>query len=72
MLALLAKNSIADPDLWGYLSFGHLFWQGHKFPYQDVFSYVPTLNPWVPRATRNGLWDAGRTISALGRAFFQE
>ncbi len=37
----------ADPDLWGYLSFGRLFWQSPKFPYQDVFSYTPTLNPWV-------------------------
>jgi hypothetical protein len=38
---------IADPDLWGYMSFGRLFWQSPKFPYQDVFSYTPTLNPWV-------------------------
>jgi hypothetical protein len=38
---------IADPDLWGYMSFGRLFWQSEKFPYQDVFSYTPTLNPWV-------------------------
>ncbi len=37
----------ADPDLWGYLAFGRLFWQSGQFPYQDVFSFVPTLNPWV-------------------------
>lgn len=37
----------ADPDLWGYMSFGRLFWQSQKFPYQDVFSYTLTLNPWV-------------------------
>ncbi len=40
-------NTNADPDLWGYLAFGRLFWQSGQFPYQDVFSFVPTLNPWV-------------------------
>jgi hypothetical protein len=45
-LVLLSKN-IADPDLWGYMAFGRLFWQSNAFPYQDVFSYVPTLHPWV-------------------------
>ncbi len=47
ILVLLAKVNLADPDLWGYLSFGRLFWHMDKFPYRDVFSYVPTLNPWV-------------------------
>jgi hypothetical protein len=37
----------ADTDLWGYLAFGRLFWEQGRFPYEDVFSYVPTLNPWV-------------------------
>ena len=37
----------ADPDLWGYLAFGKLFWNGTHFPYQDVFSYLPTLHTWV-------------------------
>ena len=37
----------ADPDLWGYLAFGRLFWQTGVFPYRDVFSYVPTLPLWV-------------------------
>ncbi len=45
LLALSAN--IADPDLWGYMSFGRLFWQSHSFPYRDVFSYTPTLNPWI-------------------------
>jgi hypothetical protein len=40
-------NTMADPDLWGYLAFGRLFWESGQFPYQDVYSYVPTLNPWV-------------------------
>lgn len=34
-------------DLWGYLAFGRLYWTGRSFPYQDVFSYVPTIKPWV-------------------------
>ena len=29
------------------MAFGRLFWQSPQFPYQDVFSYTPTLNPWV-------------------------
>jgi hypothetical protein len=37
----------ADPDLWGYLTFGRLFWTSGHFPYQDIFSYVPTLPRWV-------------------------
>jgi hypothetical protein len=40
-------STTADPDLWGYLAFGRLFWESGRFPYQDVFAYVPTLNPWV-------------------------
>jgi hypothetical protein len=37
----------ADPDLWGYLAFGRLFWTSGHFPYQDIFSYIPTLPRWV-------------------------
>lgn len=41
------SGTVSDPDLWGYLAFGKLFWQSRNFPYQDVYSYVPTLNLWV-------------------------
>jgi hypothetical protein len=37
----------ADPDLWGYMAFGRLFWDTGQFPYQDVFSYLPTLSAWI-------------------------
>jgi len=37
----------ADPDLWGYLAFGRLFWETPEFPYRDIFAYVPTLDPWI-------------------------
>jgi hypothetical protein len=41
------STTTADPDLWGYLAFGRLFWGQSSFPYADVFAYVPTLNPWI-------------------------
>lgn len=40
-------NIVADPDLWGYLAFGRLFWESGSFPFRDVFSYVPTKEIWV-------------------------
>ncbi len=36
----------ADPDLWGYLAFGRLFWEG-GFPYKDVFAFTPVKDAWV-------------------------
>ena len=50
MLALIVWRltaTMADPDLWGYLSFGRLFWNHTGFPYHDVFSYTPVKKPWV-------------------------
>jgi hypothetical protein len=46
-IAKLLAGTVADPDLWGYLAFGRLFWEGGRFPYQDIYAYTPTLNPWV-------------------------
>ena len=46
LLDAMAKTR-ADPDLWGYLAFGRLFWETGAFPYRDVFSYVPTRPLWV-------------------------
>ncbi len=43
----LFSSPIADYDLWGYLSFGRIFWEESYFPYQDVFSYTPTKTIWV-------------------------
>jgi hypothetical protein len=40
-------TTVADPDLWGYLAFGRLFWETGRFPYEDIFAYVPTLKLWV-------------------------
>lgn len=44
---LIYSNSIADYDLWGYLSFGRIFWEEGYFPYKDLFSYTPTKPLWV-------------------------
>lgn len=43
----ILSNTRADPDLWGYLAFGRLFWETGGFPYQDVFAYVPTKKTWI-------------------------
>ncbi len=44
-VGLITSN--ADPDLWGYLSFGYLFWTQPGFPFQDPFSYMPTNELWI-------------------------
>lgn len=44
---LLFSRSLADYDMWGYLSFGRIFWENGYFPYQDIFSYTPTKPLWV-------------------------
>ena len=49
-------TTVADTDLWGYMSFGRLFWTSNGFPYSDVFSYVPTLNVWVYHEWLTGLF----------------
>jgi len=44
---MLFSRSLADNDLWGYLSFGSVFWEDGYFPFQDIFSYPPTKPVWV-------------------------
>lgn len=44
---VLFNKSLADYDLWGYLSFGRVFWEEGFFPYQDIFAYTPTKPLWV-------------------------
>jgi hypothetical protein len=51
----LYVNIVADYDLWGYMAFGRLFWEKGLFPYQDVFSYLPTKDPWVYHEWLTGL-----------------
>jgi hypothetical protein len=43
----LFSRSLADNDLWGYLSFGRVVWEDGYFPYHDIFSYMPTKETWV-------------------------
>jgi len=70
VLALLntLAGTIADPDLWGYLAFGRLFWESDAFPYRDVFSYVPTLDPWVYHEWLTGVlfYPVYRVLGSLG------
>jgi len=62
------STTIADPDLWGYLAFGRLFWSQGRFPYVDVFAYVPTLKPWVYHEWLTGVvfYPIYRTLGAPG------
>jgi hypothetical protein len=46
LINALSKTA-ADPDLWGYMAFGRYFWETGRFPYEDIFAYVPTLKVWV-------------------------
>jgi hypothetical protein len=43
----LFNKGVADYDLWGYLSFGRVFWEERFFPYRDIFAYTPTKEIWV-------------------------
>jgi len=63
----------ADPDLWGYLAFGRLFWGPGGFPYQDVFAYVPTLSPWVYHEWLTGVvfYPLYLTLGAAGLQVFK-
>jgi hypothetical protein len=61
-------STLADPDLWGYLAFGRLFWSRGAFPYVDVFAYVPTLKPWIYHEWLTGVvfYPIYRTLGAPG------
>lgn len=62
------STTTADPDLWGYLAFGRLFWGQGQFPYLDVFAYVPTLKPWVYHEWLTGVvfYPLYRTLGSPG------
>jgi hypothetical protein len=47
VLILFRRSSVADPDLWGYMTFGRLFWNSGSFPYKDIFTYLPTYDRWI-------------------------
>jgi len=48
-------NVFPDPDLWGRLSIGALFFQNGRFPYHDVFSYTVPHARWVDHEWLTGL-----------------
>jgi hypothetical protein len=55
LFVVLFSRTDADYDLWGYLSFGRIFWEDGYFPYSDVFSYTPTKPVWVYHEWLTGL-----------------
>lgn len=61
-------GTVADPDLWGYMAFGRLFWETGRFPYQDIFAYVPTLKVWVYHEWLTGVifYPIYRTLGPAG------
>jgi hypothetical protein len=67
------KTTTADPDLWGYLAFGRLFWGQGPFPYLDVFAYVPTIKPWIYHEWLTGVvfYPLYRTLGAPGLQVFK-
>jgi hypothetical protein len=66
----LFNRSLADYDLWGYLSFGRVFGEEGFFPYKDVFAYTPTNPLWVYHEWLTGVvfWEL---IKYLGPASLQ-
>ena len=62
------SGTVADPDLWGYMAFGRLFWETGRFPYQDIFAYVPTLQVWVYHEWLTGVifYPIYRALGAAG------
>lgn len=66
----LFNRGLADCDLWGYLSFGRVFWEEGFFPYRDVFSYTPTKPLWVYHEWLTGVVFFG-LIKYLGPASLQ-
>ena len=72
ILAMLASLRAADPDLWGYLAFGRLFWQSQSFPYRDVFSYIPDLT-WVYHEWLTGVlfYPLYQTLGSAGLMILQ-
>jgi len=68
--AVAFNRSLADYDLWGYLSFGRVLWQEGFFPYKDVFAYTPTKPLWVYHEWLTGVVFFG-LVKFLGPASLQ-
>ncbi|MCB2185436.1 MAG: hypothetical protein KQJ78_03395 [Deltaproteobacteria bacterium] len=68
LLADALLRTQADPDLWGYLAFGRLFWQNPGFPYHDVFAYPPTDPTWVYHEWLTGVvfWPVYQALGGAG------
>ncbi|SHJ86180.1 hypothetical protein SAMN02745216_02418 [Desulfatibacillum alkenivorans DSM 16219] len=64
VLVLIAlTDAFAEPDLWGYLNFGRMFFNEPGFPCRDFLAYTPTHPDWVFHEWLTGvvlyrLWEA--------------
>jgi len=54
VLVALVKDSI-DVGTFGYMGFGRLLWETGKFTYQDFYTYLPTITPYVYHEWLSGL-----------------
>jgi hypothetical protein len=55
LFIFLFSRTIVDFDIWGYLAFGRIFWEGGYFPYKDIFAYTPTNTMWIYHEWLTGL-----------------
>ncbi|MGB5218290.1 MAG: hypothetical protein WBN66_08320 [Smithella sp.] len=70
IFVIVFNKGLADYDLWGYLSFGRIFWEEGFFPYHDVFAYTPTKPVWIYHEWLTGVFFFG-LIQYLGPASLQ-
>jgi len=54
-LLVMISEQFPDPDLWGRLSIGALFFQNGEFPYHDVFSFITAGAPWIDHEWLTGV-----------------
>lgn len=73
LFIFLFSRTLADYDMWGYLSFGRIFWENGYFPYRDVFSYTPTNSLWVYHEWLTGiiLYPILKYLGAAGIQLFR-
>jgi hypothetical protein len=74
VLIRLNGKTVADPDLWGYMTFGRLFWDSKTFPYQDIFTYLPKYDRWIYHEwlTGVGLYPIYKFTGGFGLVFLRD
>jgi hypothetical protein len=44
---VMARNSVADPDIWWHLRNAEYLFQNHQLPRQDLYSFTVSGAPWI-------------------------